>query len=103
MNVNDYCKSIEQELTAWKAKLYDLTRKVDRLPGAHKEKMLGNVEDLHIIVAEFDQRIDQLRNECPTEWSPIKKELDEAHVDMRSKYDETISFLDKAAPVSVPG
>ncbi len=103
MDVMDYCKSVEQELTAWKAKLYDLTRKVDRLPGASKEKVLANIEDLHIIVAELDQRLDTLRNECPTEWGPVKKEIDEAHINMRGKYEETMAFIGTAAPVSIPG
>ncbi len=103
MDVKDYCRGVEQELTAWKAKLYDLTRRVDRLGSAEKEKVLQNVEDLHILVTEMGDRIDQLRNECPTEWSPQKKEIDGAHVDMRSKYEETMEFIGKAAPVSIPG
>jgi flagellar hook-length control protein FliK len=103
MNVHDYCRNVEQELTAWKAKLYDLTRKVDALPGASKEKVLANVEDLHMVVTELDDRIAQLRNECPTEWSPEKKEIDDGHVDMRSKYEETMKLIGDAAPVSIPG
>ena len=103
MDVKDYCRSIEQELTGWKAKLYDVTRKVDKLPSASKEKVLANVEDLHMIVTELDERIETLRTECPTEWSPIKKEIDEAHINLRSKYDEALDVIGKAAPVSVPG
>jgi hypothetical protein len=94
---------MEQELTAWKAKIYDLSRKVDNLSSGEKQKILGTVEDLHIIVAEFEERIDTLRTECPTEWSPQKTEIDEAHVNMRAKYDETMDALGKGAPVSVPG
>ena len=103
MDVLDYCKGMEMELTAWKAKLYDLTRKVDKLPSRDKQRMLGTVEDLHIIVTEFEDRIANLRNECPTEWSPQRTEIEEAHVNMRSKYDETMDVLGKGAPVSIPG
>lgn len=103
MDVKDYCRSIEQELTGWKAKLYDLTRKVDKLPSASKEKVLANVEDLHMIVTELDDRLETLRTECPTEWSPIKKEIDGAHVNLRSRYEEAMETIGKAAPVSVPG
>ena len=103
MNVNDYCNNVGIELTAWKAKLYDMIRKIDALPSGAKEKMLGNVGDLHNIVTELEDRINSLKNECPTEWSPQKKDIDQGHVDMRSKYEETMEAIGKAAPVSVPG
>jgi len=103
MDVKDYCKGVEMELTAWKAKLYDMMRKVDRLGSSEREKVLQNIEDLHILVTEMGDRVDQLRNECPTEWSPEKKQIDDAHVDMRGKYEETMEFIGKYAPVSIPG
>ena len=103
MDVNDYCKGVEQELTAWKAKLYDANRKLDKLEGKDKEKILENLGDLNIVVTEMEDRIDQLRHECPTEWSPVKTEMDDAHVNMRSKYEETMELIGKAAPVSIPG
>jgi len=33
----------------------------------------------------------------------VRKEIDEAHVDMRSWYDAADTTLGKAAPVSIPG
>lgn len=103
MELKDYCRNVEMELTVWKAKMYDLTQKFDALPSVHKEKILGNVGDLHNLLTEINDRVDQLRNECPTEWSPVKKGIDDAHTDMRSKYEETLAAIGKAAPVSVPG
>ena len=103
MDVKDYCKGTEMELTMWKAKLYDLTRRLDAMPSGHKEKVLQSVEDLHMIVAELETRIDQLRHECPAEWSPVKEGIDEAHVDMRSRYNETMEIIGQYAPVSIPG
>lgn len=103
MDVMDYCKGLEMELTAWKAKLYDLTRKLDSLGSAEKEKILPNVEDLNMFVTEMTDRIEKLKTECPTEWSPMKKDIDDAHVDMRGKYEETMEYIGKASPVSIPG
>ncbi len=103
MDVMDYCKGMEMELTAWKAKLYDMTRKIDAMGSAEKEKILPNVEDLHMFVTEMSDRIEKLKTECPTEWSPMKKEIDDAHVDMRGKYEETMEYIGKASPVSIPG
>lgn len=103
MDVLDYCKGMEMELTAWKAKLYDLTRKVDRLPSGDKQRMLGSVEDLHMLVTEFEDHIQKLRNECPSEWGSQKKAIDDSHVNMRSRYEETMEQIGQAAPVSIPG
>ncbi|MCW7754503.1 hypothetical protein OOT00_10970 [Desulfobotulus sp. H1] len=103
MDVKDYCKGTEMELTAWKAKLYDLTRKLDRLSAADKEKVTANVEDLHIIVAELEDRIHQLRFECPAEWAPVKDSIEKGHVDMRGRYEKTMEEIGRYAPVSIAG
>jgi hypothetical protein len=94
---------METEMTAWKAKLYDIIRKVDKLGSAEKEKILANVEDLHIFLEEMSTRVETLKTECPSDWSPVKKEIEQGGVDMRSKYEETMEFIGKAAPVSIPG
>ena len=65
--------------------------------------MLGNIGDLHNFVTELEDRISELKNECPTEWSPQKEQIDDAHVDIRSKYEETMEYIGKASPVSIPG
>ena len=103
MDVMDYCKSMETEMTAWKAKLYDTMRKIDKLGSADKENLLPNIEDLHMLLAEMEGRVSQLKNECPTEWSPAKKDIDNGVVDMRGRYEETMELIGKAAPVSIPG
>jgi hypothetical protein len=103
MDVIDYCKGIETEMTAWKAKLYDVMRKVDKLGTAEKEKILPNVTDLHMLLEEMEERVEKLKTECPTDWSPMKTEIDEGTVDMRGKYEETMEYVGKASPVSIPG
>jgi len=103
MDVQDYCKGMETEMTAWKAKLYDVMRKVDTLGSAKKEKILPNVEDLHMFLAEMTDRIEKLKTECPSDWSPDKKEIEEGSIDMRGKYEETMEYIGKASPVSIAG
>jgi hypothetical protein len=56
-----------------------------------------------MFITDMEDRIHTLETECPTEWSPIKKEIDDAHVDMRGKYEETMEAIGTAAPVSIPG
>jgi hypothetical protein len=103
MEVKDYCKGLEIEIAAWKAKMYDLTRKFDSLGTAEREKVLPNIEDLHILLADMEDRVSQLKTECPSDWSPMKKEIDDAHVDMRTKYEVAENAVGKGAPVSVAG
>jgi len=94
MDVKDFCSAMESEMTSWKVKMYDAMRKIDKLGTAEKEKMLMD---------DMAKRVEQLRTECPSDWSPIKKELEQGSIDMRGKYEETMEYIGKAAPVSVPG
>ncbi len=103
MDVNDFCKGMENEMTAWKAKLYDAMRKVDKLGSAERQKMLANIEDLHILLEEMSGRVEQLRTECPSDWSPMKNDIEQGTVDMRGKYEETMKAIGEASPVSIPG
>ena len=103
MDVMDYCKGMETEMTAWKAKLYDVMRKVDNLGSAEREKVLPNIEDLHMLLEEMSDRVEKLKTECPSDWSPMKKEIEGGSVDMRGKYEETMDFIGQASPVSIPG
>jgi hypothetical protein len=40
---------------------------MDKLPGGSKEKFLPHIEDLHIMVEELDQRIEDIRENCTPE------------------------------------
>ena len=67
MKARNCCKTMEAELTAWKANVYDIARKMESLSGGEKVKILPNIEDLHILIAEMDDRIDQIRDNCTPE------------------------------------
>jgi hypothetical protein len=47
MDAKNYCRSIEADLYGWKAKMYDMVRKVDKLRRSDKEKVISQVEQLH--------------------------------------------------------
>ncbi|MBW2564382.1 MAG: hypothetical protein JRE29_10200 [Deltaproteobacteria bacterium] len=67
MKAKNCCKTMEMELTGWKAVVYDIARKMEKLPGGEKEKITSNIEDLHILIAEMDDRIDEIRENCTPE------------------------------------
>ena len=103
MELTDYCNGVALELNGWKAKFFYIAQKIDDLGSAEKQSILPNVEDIHMLLSELETRIDQLKHECPTEWNSPGRETDEAHLDMRGSYEDTMAFIGKAAPVSVAG
>ena len=104
MELRDYCSNVDMELTVWKAKIFDSIRKADQLGSADLEKVLPNIQDLKMVITELEDRIHQLRTECPLEWKPIRDEIEGVRVSLTNTYDEVIDYIGgNAAPVSVPG
>ena len=77
MQVEDYCKAMKAEVTAWKEKLEAMKKTADKLGSEQKEKVLPLIGQLEQEVVSAQMRVDQLENECPSDWSPIRNELDE--------------------------
>lgn len=89
MEVKDYCKNLQMELTGWKAKLYDVVRNIDRRPTGEKQKLLEDIEGFHILMTELDDRIDQLQSECPTDWDEQRQEIQEKIGELQTKWEKT--------------
>jgi predicted nuclease with TOPRIM domain len=75
MDVKDYCNNVQMELNNWKSRLYDVMRTIDGLSTGEKQHMHDNIEDVHILLTELNDRVERLRSECPTEWSPQQEEI----------------------------
>jgi len=93
MELKDFCKGLEHELTGWKAKLFDMQRKIDTLSSADKQRMLANTEDLRMLVVEVDDRIDRLRTECPTDWDGYRAEIEESYATIGVKYEDALKVI----------
>lgn len=89
MEVKNYCKNLEMELTGWKARLYDVVKTIDRKPTGDKQKLLEDIEGFHILMTELDDRIDQLRSECPTDWNEQRREIQTRIDELQSKWKKT--------------
>jgi len=88
MEVKSYCDSLVIELTGWKAKVYDIVRKLDKISSGDKQKVVPQVAELHMIIEELDDRIDRLKRECPMEWHPEKIELESKVAKLKKKCEE---------------
>ncbi|NIS14792.1 MAG: hypothetical protein GWO41_00905 [candidate division Zixibacteria bacterium] len=93
MDVKDYCHSIEIELNGWKAKMYNMIRKVDKLRGADKDKLAAQVEDLHNHIEDIEKIVNTLQTECPADFSPQKKEIDASQDEMKKKYEDAMAAV----------
>jgi len=93
MQVKDYCRSIEVELHGWKAKMYDMVRKVDKLRGSEKESVAAQVEELHKHISDMEHIIEQLQTECPVEFGPQKNQIDESTESMKKKYEDAMAAV----------
>ena len=93
MEVKDYCRSIDVELYSWKAKMYDMVRKVDKLRGSEKEQVASKIEDLHKHISEMERIIEKLQTECPVDFGPQKKQIEESTEDMKKKYEDAMAAV----------
>lgn len=93
MEIKDYCRGVDMELTLWKARLYDVISQMDRLPTGKKQGMFEEVNGLHIVMSDLEERIDKLRRECPTEWRPDQEEVRVKMSELNSRYNDTAGVL----------
>ena len=93
MEVTDYCDNVIVELAGWKAKMYDLARKLDKMPTGQKEKVVPEVNELHMIIEELGDRIERLRKECPISWRPEKTDIENKMGYLGRKLEDVIDAL----------
>ena len=93
MDVQNYCNNVDIELNTWRAKLDNIMRQMDDLPTGDKQRMFEKVNGLQIIVTELDERIDQLRTNCPTEWAPEESAIKDKITNLEEQYNEVDSFF----------
>jgi hypothetical protein len=81
------------EVSAWRAKLEAMKKTADEFGSEQKEKVLPLIGQLEQEVVSAQMRVDQLENECPSDWSPIRNELDELFGTVGSKMDRTFQDM----------
>lgn len=84
MEITAYCDKLENQLTGWKAKIYDVIHVVDQLPANEAETAFPSIRGLHGIVAEIDSELEQLKSACPADWSPNRKVIDDRMSELRA-------------------
>ncbi|MDA8165094.1 MAG: hypothetical protein M0017_08695 [Desulfobacteraceae bacterium] len=88
MEVKDYCNNIQMELNTWKARLYDIIRKIDLASPADRQKMQGDIDSIHQIVSDLDSRVEDLRVNCPENWEAQRGDISARVGSLSEKYEE---------------
>lgn len=65
MASRDYCANVAEELEGWSVRLHDLSDEIGRIPSLDKYRLLPQIEQLHIIMTELDDRLCELVDSCP--------------------------------------
>lgn len=71
-----YCDNLSTELLEWKRKMSGVVSKLDRVPTGNKEKVVDELNELHIVIEELSGRIETLRTQCATSWEPEREEIE---------------------------
>jgi hypothetical protein len=103
VTVTDACRNLEDQLNGWKTKIQDLLRQVETLRDTDRERIFPSIRNLNACVVEMNARIEQLRHECPEFWAARLEETEQGTIDMRGRYEETMDYIGRHAPVSIPG
>ena len=93
MKVEVYCKAMLAEVTAWKEKLEAMKKTADGFGSEQKEKVLPLIGQLEQEVVAAQMRVNQLETECPSDWSPVKNELDELFGTVGSNLDRAFQEM----------
>jgi hypothetical protein len=98
MDARNCCKTMEMELTVWKAMIYDIIRKMEQLSGGAKENVLSDMQDMYALVDDMDKRIEQIREKCSPETGieavqPERRKFVGDIDSLRSKVDDAMKVL----------
>ncbi len=98
MDAKSYCDTINHQLTGWKAAIYDALLATRKLEGEDKKKVQPVIESLNKIVTELNQSLEQLRSECPADWSPQKKTIENKLEELKTTFEQLSDKMDSIMP-----
>jgi len=73
-DVNSFCDKTYKQLIALKAGLYDVLTKAETLSDSiHTDTS----DQLKSLIAGIEDGLGELKNQCPSDWSPNKKDIED--------------------------
>ena len=87
MDVNSFCGMMQSEINALKARVYDITRTVEKIKDKKKKKQASQLAGLHALIDHLSELTRKLENECPLDWSKEREEIEEKKAELIEKID----------------
>ena len=88
-----YCDNLSIELAGWKTKLAGVVKKLDSVSTGDKEKVVAEVNELHMVMEELGDRIEKLKRECATSWEHESEEIEKKAGWLRQRVIETAETI----------
>ena len=85
-----YCSNVASELEFWSRRLHKLSNEIDGLASIDKYKLQPQIDELHIIMTEIDDRLCDLVNACDSAES-----FDDPAVKKRDHMKQARTFSNK--------
>jgi uncharacterized protein YhaN len=85
MDAPYYCDTVSAEMVGLKARLYEMFRALDMMTPAEREKLFPKTSEIHEMVRDISSKLDQLRRECPKEFSAFQQEIETKTTDLKEK------------------
>lgn len=81
-----YCSSVAGELEYWSRRLHKLSSEIDGIASIDKYKLQPQIDELHILMTEFDDRLCDLVNECD-----IAESFDNEETSKKQSFKEVVN------------
>ena len=72
MKLHTYCENMTRELAGVKGKIDGIAAKFDSTTCGEKAAVLPQINDLHIVSEELENRIEDIRMACGDNWEVSK-------------------------------
>lgn len=97
-DVNDFCDKTYKQLVGLKAGLYDVLIKSETAPGDVPEDTIAQLKGM---IAGIESGVEELRNQCPSDWSPNKKEIEDKMEELSKVLNNMASKMGTVVPDSM--
>lgn len=78
MDVREYCRRMDRQLSDWKAYIDQVIQAADRLPAGERKALDPMIERLQPLVSAIDAELELLKTSCPADWAPRRHHVDES-------------------------
>lgn len=83
MDAKYYCGTVNSELTALKARAYDIIRNIEKSP--KRSDLAPKFTELHALVDDLSVTVDKLSRECPIDFGPQKESIEKKKAALLAK------------------